>query len=315
MVKNLIPVFVGFFVSALSSIAFGQAQAEDTKFLRDIAKKYQSAWDKASQEPDEFVAIVRNFADDTATMKSIVGKYKSEIDAKSDLGKSVQSAAKGAAVGISSFTDGAQDFAKTFQERFKELIQRAKSDAASAESEKTPGYYNSALHQLATAEWMLTILVAFNGEKDPTAIMLGEQLTKLTQEYKTSHAKLVSETQRVAKVPEERYQGSDLESLREDLASAWKKKYPKDKVLGVVFDQSEWKINRLSRWNSATKSWDHVDKSSLELTIIVEKDSNAALLHAAFLNKDNPTGKISFGIDTKGSAFVTDTIDRKALGK
>jgi HEPN domain-containing protein len=160
-------------------------------------------------------------------MKSVVGKYKSEIDSKSDLGKSIQSAAKGATVGISSFTDGAQDFAKTFQERFKELIQRAKSDAASAESEKTPGYYNSALHQLETAEWMLTILIAFNGEKHPMAIMLGEQLTKLTEEYKTAHAKLVLETQRVANVPEERYQGSDLESLRKDVTSAGKRSTPR----------------------------------------------------------------------------------------
>lgn len=315
MVKSLVPVFVGIFVSAVSSFAFGQSQTEEIKYLKDIAKKYQSAWDKASQEPEEFVAIVRSYAGDVAMMKNIVGKYKSEIDAKSDLGKSIQSAAKGATVGISAFTDGAQDFAKSFQERFKELIQRAKSDAASAESEKTPGYYDSALHQISLAEWMLTVLVAFNGEKDPTAIMLGEQLTKLTEEYKTAHAKLVSETQKIAKVPEELYTGNDLDSLRKDLTSAWKRKYPKDKILGVVFDQAEWKINRLSRWNSATKSWDHVDKSSLELTVIVEKDSNIALLHAAFVNKDNPTGKISFGIDTKGSGFVTETIDRKALGK
>jgi hypothetical protein len=315
MVNKFIPTIICVFVSAMSGVVFGQSQAEDAKLLRDMAKKYQSAWDKASQEPDAFIAIVREHAGDVVIMKNIVGRYKSEIESKSDLGKSIQSAAKGATVGISAFTDGAQDFAKTFQERFRDLIQRAKSDAASAESEKTPGYYDSALRQLATAEWMLTILVAFNGEKDPTAIMLGEQLAKLTEEYKTSHAKLVRETQRTAKAPEERYQGTDLEVLRRDVTAAWKKKYPNDKLLAVVFDQAEWKINRLSRWNSATKSWDHVDKSALELTVIVERDSNSALLHAAFVNKDNPTGNISYGIDTKGSAFVTDTIDRRSLGK
>lgn len=45
----------------------------------------------------------------------------------------------------------------------------------------------------------------------------------------------------------------------------------------------------------------------------MEKDAKTALIHAAFVNRDNATGGITFGVDTKGGSFVTDEIGKDQL--
>ncbi len=288
-------------------------EAELTELNR-IGKVYNHAWDKADQSPDEFVAIVRSYSVDVKRMQSIYQKYKKEIDEKSDLGKRVQSASKTATLGIGTFIDGAKDFASSFQNRYQDCLKKIKENAQDAEKEKTPGYYKIAMHEVEQAEWMITILVAFNGDKDANAIKISQEVTEIKADLAEKEQALRAAVKPVPKVPVETYSGSDLESLRTRVAKAWKTSHPKDKVLKIVFDHDAWKTNRFSRWNNATEAWQHVDKKALELCVIVEKDSATTNAYAAFVNLDNTSNAITIGVDTKGSGFVADEFSKKELG-
>jgi hypothetical protein len=312
--RTLSPFFVAIVAMLQCGIGVSETLEQEIAELNRIGKLYNHAWEKADQFPDEFVGIVRSYGADVKQMQSIYQQYKKEIDAKSDLGKRVQSASKTATLGIGTFMDGVKDFASSFQGQYQECLQKTKDDAVQAEKEKTPGYYKAALHHLEKAEWMITILVAFNGEKDPNAIKISEEVSKIRKELTEKEAVLRAATERAPKIPTETYTKPDLESLRSQVAAEWKKAHPKDKVLKIVFDHDAWKVNRFSRWNGATTQWQHVDKTFLELSVIVEKDSTTTSSYAAFVNKDNQSNTTTIGVDTKGSGFVVDEFSKKSLG-
>lgn len=295
--------------TALQSMTLDEELTE----FRSIGNTYLTAWDKAESAPEAFIALVRAYPAKARWYQETYAKYRAETEAKTDLGKTVFSAAKGAKTGIDTFLGTAGGFAAAYPGRFKELIGKAKSDAAMAESEKTPGYYRAALDTLDRAEWMVTVLVAFNGEADPIAKQCATGILELRSSYEAKEAALIRATARIVKAPEEIYRGEDLETLRAGVAAAWSKAHPSDRVIAVVFDQADWKLNRFSRWHETDAKWDHIDKSYLELSVVVEKDAKTALIHAAFVNRDHATGAITFGVDTKGGSFVTDEIGKDQL--
>jgi hypothetical protein len=307
--KSILTLLALLVSSSLQAMTLDEELAE----FRSIGNTYLTAWDKAESAPEAFIALVRTYPAKAKWYQETYAKYRAETEARTDLGKTVFSAAKGAKTGIDTFFETAREFAAAYPERFKELIGKAKRDAAMAESEKTPGYYRAALDTLDRAEWMVTVLVAFNGEADPIAKQCATGILELRSSYEAKEAALIRATARVVKAPEEIYRGEDLETLRAGVTAAWKKAHPADRVIAVVFDQADWKLNRFSRWHETDAKWDHIDKSYLELSVVVEKDVKAALIHAAFVNRDNATGTITFGVDTKGGSFVTDEIGKEQL--
>lgn len=301
--------------AASVAVAPDAAFEADMTELRTIGKTYQMAWELADQKPDDFVALVRDYKSAVTRMQTIYGKYKSDIDANNDRGKTVKSAGKNATIGFQAFMDLAGDFAKAYPERYKMRIDNAKESAKQAVEFKTPGYYRASLTQLEWAEWMVTILVAFNGDKDPTALACSKEINALKADYTAKEAAMRKATARVVKDPVEVYNGGDKEALRKGVLAAWTKAYPNDKVIKVVFDQAAWKQNRRSRWNDATSEWHHINKSFLELSVVVQKDAKTAQIFAAFVNKENASGAISYGVDTKGSHFVVDELELSKIKK
>jgi hypothetical protein len=307
--KSILTLLAFLVSTSLQAMTLEEELAE----FRSIGNTYLTAWDKSESAPEAFIALVRAYPAKARWYQETYAKYRAETEAGTDLGKAVFSAAKGAKTGIDTFLATAGEFAAAYPGRFKELIEKAKGDAAMAESEKTPGYYRAALDTLDRAEWMVTVLVAFNGEADPIAKQCAKGILELRSSYESKEAALIRATARVVKAPEEIYRGEDLETLRAGVTAAWNKAHPTDRVIAVVFDQADWKLNRFSRWHETDAKWDHIDKSFLEVSVVVEKDAKNALIHAAFVNRDNATGEITFGVDTKGGSFVTDEIGKDEL--
>lgn len=281
---------------------------EEVAELKGFGKTYITGWDLADQQPDDFVLLVREYPKRVEWMKSTYTKYKADIEAKNDKGQQIQSAAKYAATGFKNFMANAQSFAEKFNEDYDMHLKNAKDAAADAEKTKTPGFYRVSFHQLERLEWMVTILVAFNGDKDETAVKCSKEIDGLQAEYKKKEAALIKATARVVVDPVDKYTGGDRETHRKAILSAWKKAHPTDKVLKVVFPNAAWKINRNSRWNSATSTWQHTDLSYLVASVVIQKDAKTATIYPAYVNKENRTGELIYGVDTKGSGFVNDDL-------
>ena len=292
----------------LAAGAGAMTYEEELAEFKRIGNTYMTAWDKVSQDREGFLLLVRDYPAKAAWYTSTYAKYKPEVEAKSDKGKTVFSAAKTAAVGLQTFMENAGGFAANFAPAYQEQIAKAKSNAASAESERLPNYYRFALSNLDNAQWMVSVLVGFNGDQDPSARQFAKEIQSMRDDYTRREAELIKATARVVKPPVDTYTGADREALRKAIRDAWTKQYPKDQLVKVVLNLPEWKINRFSRWNDTQSQWDHIDKSFLEASVVVKKNADTAQVFAAFVNKDNRSGAITYGVDTKGSGFVVDEL-------
>ncbi len=98
------------------------------------------------------------------------------------------------------------------------------------------------------------------------------------------------------------YAGEDKEKFRSMILSAWKKRYPSDKVLGVRFPVDHWIRN--SNYKANATSIYKTDTSVLPARVVVQTDNRYATIFPAYINKNNLNGHITVGVDTKKSQYV-----------
>ncbi|BAO43310.1 hypothetical protein [Thiolapillus brandeum] len=102
--------------------------------------------------------------------------------------------------------------------------------------------------------------------------------------------------------PPDVYAGKDKEKFRSMIASAWKNKYPQDKVLGIRFHSDHWVRN--SAYNTNATGLYKTDTSVLPVSVIVQSSSTHATIFPAYINRNNLSGAISAGVDTKKKSYV-----------
>ncbi len=102
--------------------------------------------------------------------------------------------------------------------------------------------------------------------------------------------------------PPDIYAGADKEKFRSMISSAWKKKYPQDKVLGIRFHSDHWVRN--SNYKADAVSIYKSDTSVLPVSVVVQRDDKIATIFPAYINKNNLSGAISAGVNTKKKGYV-----------
>jgi hypothetical protein len=102
-----------------------------------------------------------------------------------------------------------------------------------------------------------------------------------------------------AEAPKDLYKKKDKEQWRKEIQDAWKKKYLDDEIIEIRFPNAQWEKKKGKEWNKAYSRWDKIDKSILKAAVIIKKDAKTAIIHPAFVNKDNLTGKVVIGVNTK----------------
>ncbi len=102
--------------------------------------------------------------------------------------------------------------------------------------------------------------------------------------------------------PPDIYKGADKEKFRSMISDAWKKKYPQDKVLGIRFHSDHWVRN--SNYKADAVSIYKSDTSVLPVSVVVQRDASVATIFPAYINKNNLSGEISVGVNTKKKSYV-----------
>lgn len=103
------------------------------------------------------------------------------------------------------------------------------------------------------------------------------------------------------RLPAEAYNGSDKGRLRDQITAKWKENYPGDQVLGVRFLKADWERRKESNYNNG--SWYHYDNSVLLTYVVIKKSSELATVYPAYVNKNNQSGAITIGAQTKGGSY------------
>ncbi len=102
--------------------------------------------------------------------------------------------------------------------------------------------------------------------------------------------------------PADIYSGSDKAKFHTMIDSAWRKKYPQDKILGIRFHSNSWVRNANYKTN-ATGIY-KTDTSVLPVSVVIQHGARFATIFPAYINKNNLTGSITAGVNTKKKEYV-----------
>lgn len=103
------------------------------------------------------------------------------------------------------------------------------------------------------------------------------------------------------RIPAEAYFGADKERLRQMIVARWKALHPADQILLVRFVKSAWERRRETTYNNG--SFYHYDNSSLLAYVVIKKSAELGTAYPVYVNRNNQTGALTVGADTKGSTY------------
>ena len=104
--------------------------------------------------------------------------------------------------------------------------------------------------------------------------------------------------------PADVYEGADKAKLKDLILSAWKAEHPQDEVMGVRFIAKDWKANENIHRDDAGKILYINDKAVLVVSVIVKTSPEIATIFPAYVNKENKTGALNAGVQTKTNQYV-----------
>lgn len=104
-----------------------------------------------------------------------------------------------------------------------------------------------------------------------------------------------------AKPPADIYKGADKEKLKSMIKAEWIKAYPDEKILAVRFPKETWERRKERTWYDSSNSWVDSDMSYYYAGVIIKLDDKMAMVYTAVANKNNLSGQLSIGVQTKES--------------
>lgn len=291
----------------LGNAAQAQTFEEDLKTMQDIAKTYGNAWNMPDEKFEEFLKLCQDRDTAMKACSAIYAKYKSDLEANNDQGRRLKTMMGHTRAQFIMFMSSAEMEAKNFTKnrdiRFRNCDQYVKD----AEKSNNANIYKISLTELDRLEKTCRVVQAFATPNEPTITETMAKLTSLRTEINAKYTALEKATRRIVKAPVEGYSGADKEKYRAAIKSAWLKQWSGDKIVKIVFPQA-W--TRKSEWNNnGNGNYSKSDMSFLVAWVIVQKDAKTATMYPAYVNKNNLSGEISYGVQTKGGSYVNDDIE------
>ena len=186
------------------------------------------------------------------------------------------------------------------------------SDAAKyATEQKKPDFFKGGVKQaMQYAAKSFAAYKAIKKPGNPDVIRLESKMRETTKALDAAEDSLAAELLAMEKMPVEAYSGADKATLKTLVEAEWKKLYPTDSIIAIVFSQANW--NRKTSWNANAVEWYKIDTSVLVAEVIVKQSDAVAVIYPIYLNKDHlKNDEITVGAQTKGVTFV----QRKILMK
>lgn len=295
----------------MSAIVAQSALCQDTfeddfKTVQEIARAYGNAWNMPDDKFEDFLKLCKERDSNIRICQDVWAKYKSDVEAKNDRGRRMETLFGHTKAQFQMFMSSATRFAEEFPAKVKNKYEVAEQRMQMAESSKSWPLVQSARRELEFVKGWCRVIQAFNGDEDPTAKETLAKVKELDESYAKKEAAFKKASVREVKMPVEGYKGGDKETHRSAIKKAWQSAYPSDKILKIVFPEG-W--DRKSEWNhNGNGNYSKSDMSYLVAWVIVQKDAKTAMMYPAYVNKNNLSGKISYGVQTKGGQFVNDEI-------
>lgn len=278
----------------------------DADFARldEIADTYRVN-DFRWMDPDALENVVREFPNVTTFFSETFAKYKPLIVVTGGKESSLYKKYKWASQPLNEFSPKANEFFQAAQAEYPQHLDKAVEMAAKAANEKKPLFFTGGVRQeMEEAERLVKLSCALLPADDERRAEMWGKVDAVKADLARTEEQLKDLILAEARLPDEQYSGGDKDELRERVLAAWKKKYPKDEILGTRFHMKAFDRNVKWTWQGAESSWYKTDMSVLAVLVVVKTSDAVATTYPAYVNVDHIDDTSSIGVDTKGDAYV-----------
>lgn len=259
--------------------------AQDLDRLRELSAMYANPR-VLMEDPERGALLVSDAQAATEERERLVKEYAIFITQKTATGKRL--------FGLNRhFVEQWYNFAAAAKERKEALpleiqaeLDETTSIAKEAVEEEKPAFFTGGIpHRLEAAERKLVLLTALDPaggagfEKKIAAIRV-----KLREQEDSLREAIIKSN----RLPENAYGGADREEVGKLATAAWKKVQPDAEILAIRIPSPAWKHELI--WRNQTGSWYKIDRSRLQVQLVVKHDDKLASIQPINLWKDHLKG-------------------------
>lgn len=261
------------------------AMAGDITRLREMAGQYGDL-NLFQNRPLQVAALVKELPATKEELGRIQKTYAAYIGQQTEQSKQVEGASKYLAEKLQAFDAAAAKAKQDSPGVIDSELTRVNQMADEAVKEQKPAFFTNGIpDQMARVDQKIVLYEAL----DPSAAVAYRAKLKQTQDaMKQREASLKDAIIAANELPPDRYSAADKQSLTAIAVATWKKSEPDAQVLAVRIPSQNWERDTL--WRYENRAWHKIDRSQLQVQVIVKVDDKLAVIRPINLWKDHLKG-------------------------
>lgn len=261
------------------------ALAADTERLRELARMFADTR-VLTEDRGQAAEIVRQGPAALAERDRVLKEYAPLIQQKTEAGNQLSAISEHLTAQHKSFTAAADVQKSELPAAIQADLAQARELAAQAVAEQKPAFFAEGIPQrLGWAEEKLALLEVLDPQG---AIPMRQQVEQVRQELKQAQVALRDAIIDANTLPADLYSGADRDELSKLASNALKEQLPGIEVLAVRIPAQGWK--REVMWRHQTSSWYKIDRSRLQVQLVVKHDDKLAAVRPVNLWMDHVNG-------------------------
>jgi len=277
----------------------------DFEKLDEFAKAY--SMDSFLSHPEKVAQLATEFPQVTTWCSQRYAEYKSLIILTGGKASPLYKRYEKTANSVKKFQAAASEFVGECEKEVPALCAEAVEMGEKAAADKKPAFFTGGVKQkLEQASARLTVCASLLPAEDPRLKAQSDAMAAAKAKCDTLAGSLKAEILAATRAPKDEYEGSDKATYEKAIRAAWSKEHAGDEILAVRFHMQQFDRDAKWTWHSADSSWNKSDMSVLCVTVVVKTNDQIATMYPAYVNVDHLSNKTTYGVSTKGSAYVVE---------
>lgn len=255
----------------------------DVKRLSELAGMYRDT-SVLEQDRPRAIELIAQGAAAQAEHNRIVKAYAPLIIQKTSQGEQLAGTSRHFVEQITGFAQVTRQLRETLPPDIDQEIAGVNKMADEAVAEQKPAFFNGGIPQ--RMEWVKDKVALYAALEPEKAKPYQAKVVELAGQLKKKQAQLTDAIIANNTLPPDNYQGGDREALVKLATDAWLKVQPGAKVLASRIPSQNWKRENIWRYSSGGE-WGQIDRSSLQVQLIVKHDDKLAVIRPVNLSKNH----------------------------
>lgn len=162
-------------------------------------------------------------------------------------------------------------------------LDAANALADQAVQEKKPLFFTGGIPQ--RVEWAESKLALYAALDPPGAGTVRQKVSTAREHLRAQQALLRESIIASNELPPDRYAGGDRDVLGRLAVEAWKQVQPDAEILAIRIPSQDWKREQI--WRNQTGDWYKIDRSGVQVQLIVRHDGKLAVVRPINMWKDH----------------------------